>query len=89
MLLSFWYYHPFGCGINSFEELANHIINSYPTLIPLSLQVLKSIQREYPQNFDFINGNSLLEKFHKVKRKDVSSPKNVERILQICFPIFS
>ncbi len=88
MLLSFWYYHPFGCGINSFEELANHIINSYPTLIPLSLQVLKSIQREYPQNFDFINGNSLLEKFHKVKRKDVSSPKNVERILQICFPFF-
>ena len=88
MILSFWYYHPFGCGINSFEELTDHIIDTNPALIPLSLQVLKSIWREYPQDFDFINRNSLLEKFHEVKRKDTSTIKNVERILQICFPIF-
>lgn len=86
MILSFRYYHPFGCGINSFEELASQIKTSYPTLIPLLLQALESIQQYYPQSLALINGNTLIEEFRKIDCSDISSPKEIESILQICFP---
>lgn len=87
MILSFGYYHPFGSGLNSFEELADHIITSYPALIPLSLQVIESIQQEHPQNLVLINGNNLIDKFREIDTTKVGhTDKAIEQILQKCFP---
>lgn len=86
MVLSFRYYHPFGCGINSFDALADQIINSYPALISLSLQLLEYIQQHYPQSLPLINGDNLIDRFREIDCNDISTPEYVENILQICFP---
>lgn len=86
IVLSFRYYHPFGCGINSFDKLAEYIINSYPALIPLLLQVIDYMQQCHPQSLSLINGNNLIDRFRDIDCSNIVSPEYVESILQICFP---